>query len=90
MIRLLLFLSILVQSLDVCYQNFYFKPDSSVVLDKSLGKELLKQCVKALWPHHVSGYFTVDNSEASILEMNFKKIFLDPAWKNQKSTTLHF
>jgi len=86
MIRVIFTLIVLLVANVACCQDYYFKPDSSAVFDKSLGKEFFKQCSRYV-PENITGFYNIDSLEIKILERNFLKIFLLPprALRNNKN-----
>ena len=88
---LLICLTIAFEQNSICQTN-NFKPYFSIVVDTSIGNQLLRQCSRAT-PKNVDAFWTPTKSDIKQLENNFKKINTIKAteccWKGAKVDSLH-
>jgi hypothetical protein len=54
-------------------QNYELIPEYKVILEKSLGNDLIEQCSRST-PEDIDEFYNITNEEIEILEQNFKKI----------------
>lgn len=55
-------------------QKHNFTPKYSIVVDTSIGKEMLRQCSRCT-PKHIDGYWKPSEFDIKVLERNFNKIY---------------
>lgn len=69
------FLALIICSLKVYSQGYYFKPSFGVIIDSAQTKALLKQCSRSTTPKKVKSYWKPTQNDIERLESNFNKLY---------------